>query len=255
MKIIINTIVIIILFQPLNLSAREFLNTYFHINFLFMYSLTAFGDVIDKEHDSYFIQDPDSGMKSIRPDHHDEAYGVLLDITPIPAMVFGNEGHAIKLGLRVGYRFHSLQQEIILEKSDYGGNLMKFNTLMYGPVLYYAPSIEPSKIGHNYQADKGLVFYLLYGKLQKAEYTAYPSMRDNGVAPTGDYTSEITGYKVDIGVGGEVSICGSLNLGINLYYSMIRFTMSDQVYSGISRDTSINEICAEIYLGIPVQYF
>ncbi len=258
-------ILLLLLFKPIDASAREFLNTYLHINFVFMYSLTAFGDIIDTEEESYGIKDPDNNYKTAHPDHHDEAYGVFLDITPIPAIVLGMEEHAFKLGLRVGYRMHSLQQEIVLEKSTYGGDLFTFRTIMYGPVLYYAPSIEPSRVDKNYTANKGIVFYALFGKLSNGSLTAFPSRRDYDVDPVSiDYNTNVSGYKIDIGIGGEVSICGSINIGLNLYYSRITFKMNDQIYNtandpiisqNVNRKTSINEICAEIYLGIPVQYW
>ncbi len=261
---IIIIILLLLLFKPHNSSAREFLNTYLHINFAFMYSLTAFGKITDTEHDSYSILDP-SNNESVRPDHHDEAYGILLDITPLPALVLGMEEHAIKFGIRLGYRFHTLQQEIALEKSTYGGDLFTFRTFMYGPVIYYAPSIEPSKINRNYTANKGLVFYALFGKLSNGTLTAFPSRRDYGADPvTIDYDTKVTGYKIDIGIGGEVSICGSVNIGLNLYYSRLILKMDDPVYNtsgdslisnNVSRETSLNEICAEIYMGIPVQYW
>jgi hypothetical protein len=230
-----------------------------------MYSLTAFGDIIDTEHDSYRIQDPSNNNEGVNPDHHDEAYGLLLDITPLPALILGMEEHAVKFGLRIGYRVHTLQQEIALEKSTYGGDLFTFRTLMYGPVIYYSPSIEPSKVNRQYTASKGLVFYALFGKLSNGTLTAFPSRRDYGTDPvTIDYSTKVTGYKIDIGLGGEVAICGSLNFGLNIYYSKIIMKMDDQIYNrsndsfisrNISRETSINEICAEIYLGIPVQYW
>jgi hypothetical protein len=257
-------ILLVLLFKPLNSNAREFLNTYLHINFVFMYTLTAFGEIIDAEHDSYSIPDP-STDKGVTPDHHDEAYGISLDITPLPAFVLGLEEHAIKFGLRLGYRFHTLQQETVLEKNTYGGDLFTFRTLMFGPVIYYAPSIEASKIGRNYTASKGLVFYALFGKLSNGSLTAFPSRRDYGVDPvTTDYKTKVTGYKIDIGTGGEVSICGSVNIGLNLYYSRITLKMDSQVYNSsndsfisknVSKETVINEVCAEIYVGIPVQYW
>lgn len=266
MKKVFGTIILLVLlFKPINSHAKEFLNTFLHINFVFMYSLTTFGKIIDTEHESYRIEDPSNNSNGVRPDHHDEAYGVICDITPLPALILGMEEHAVKFGLRLGYRFHSIQQEIVLEKSTYKGDLFTFRTLMYGPVIYYAPSIEPSKVDRRYNASKGLVFYALFGKINNGTLAAFPSRRDYGVDPvTVDYETKVAGYKIDIGLGGEVSICGSINIGLNLYYSRITLKMDDQIYNtsgdslisqNVGRETSLNEICAEIYIGIPVQYW
>ncbi len=237
---------------PFKLNAREFLNTYMHINFVFMYSLEPFGDMIDHEYNSYSILDTETN-KVVRPDHYDKAYGIILDITPLPSIVLRNEEHAVKFGIRIGYRFHSIEQRMLTVKEEYGGTLLKFDSWMAGFVVYYAPSIEPAILtSGEYSAKGGFTFFMLYGGLRKGEINAYPSMRDNNETPSGEYYTKIDGYKIDIGIGGEVSICNSINFGISLYYSKIIFTMDEKIYPTVGKSTSVNEFCFELSMGIPI---
>lgn len=254
-------ILLLFLTLPANLFGREFLNTYMHINFLYMYGLSTWGDITDYEHKSYSIPDPNNNLKNVHPDHKDTAYGLMLDITPFPAFILGYAEHAVKIGFRVAYRFHNVEQDIQLENRDYTGDLMKFQALMYGIVIYYAPTIEPSLTSKHYNASKGLSFFALMGNLQGGEITAYPIWKkhDPSTYPpainSAPDSTPIKGYKFDVGVGGEVSVCGSVNIGLNFYYSYISYEMTRNIYPGVGRNSSLKEVCLEIYMGIPIQYF
>jgi len=123
---------------------------------------------------------------------------------------------------------------------------------MVGPVIHYAPSIEASGPEGEYTAGGGLTLYALYGQLINGELTAYPARRNYG-AVVDPYKTSIRGYKIDVGIGGEISIC-AINLGVNLYYSMIRIKMAEKIYTEVDKKTNLNEICVELYMGIPIEY-
>lgn len=244
----------LLLLIPVQLSAKEFLNTFLHINFGVMYSLYNSGDIVNYEHDSYSIIEA-YGNNVVRPNHYDAGFGITIDISPLKPIVLGSDAHAFKLGIRGCYRFHYFQQKIAVMESedseiDYGGNLLTFMSWMVGPVIHYAPSIEASSLDGEYTAGGGFTLYALYGHLVKGELTAYPAQRNYGES-VGDYETSVKGYKIDIGIGGEISVC-SVNLGLNLYYSMIRIKMADKIYDEVDKNSIINEICVEVYMGIPI---
>ncbi len=245
------------LYAPLNLAAGEFLNTVMHLNFLYMYGVSTWGDITTYEHNNFAIKDPDNGMRNARPDHKDNAFGFFMDITPFRAFLLGNEDNAIKLGFRFSYKFHSVGQTVQLENKSYKSDLMNFQAFMGGIVLYYAPTVEPAVVSKNYNSSKGLTFFVMYGQLQGGEISAFPVWKktDPDTYPLAVSSTKIKGNKFDIGFGGEVSICGSVSLGLNIYYSLITYTMNDKIYSRVGRNSTLNEVGLELFIGIPIQYF
>jgi len=249
-------IALLIFFAPVQLSAGEFLNSVVHLNFGFMYGF-SFGDIIDREHDDYYIE---KDGRKFRPSHYCTAFGLTVDIVPFPPVLLGSESHAVKFGVRGGYRFHSIQQKISVELSDrteqdYKGELLNYQTWFVGPVVHYAPWIGPSDMDGNYTSGVGFTFYVLYGQLLSGKLSAYPSLRDYGSPPAGNSNSDFTGYRIDAGFGAEVTFC-SINIGLNIYYSMIKTDLSTPVdgYSSLSATPAFHEVCFEIFMGIPIEW-
>lgn len=241
------TAVIFILIIPVTLHARDFLNTVVHLNFGGMYSFANFGNVIDSEDrqvDSYFTESHDVS-------YYETAYCLTLDIVPTDPIMLGIEESAIKFGVRGTCGFHFLQQRVT-SGDEFGDQVMDYRSWMIGPVVHYAPFIEPSDLNEDYRATGGFTLYALYGKID-GTMTAFPAIRDDG-GSTGDYDSRIKGYKFDIGVGAEIALC-SLNVGINLYYSYMKFTMKEKIYSDMGKTGYLKEGCMEIYVGIPIESF
>ncbi len=241
------TIILFVLTAHSALQAREFLNTALHLNFGGMYTFAAAGNVIDSEKSAIKGPIPDSTNVS----HYDTAYCVTLDIVPFDPIILGLEDSAIKLGLRGSYRFHYLQQRVTAG-AELGDQVMDYQSWMVGPVIHYAPFIEPSDLNEDYTASGGFTFYALYGRID-GNLTAFPSIRDQGVS-VGNYATKVSGYKLDIGVGAEIAVC-SLNFGVNVYYTYMNFKMKDEIYSEIGRKGYLKEGCLELYVGIPIESF
>jgi hypothetical protein len=250
MKKQIITLVVLILTAPAALQAREFLNTVVHLNFGGMYTFTTAGNIIESEKsvvDSEFTGDP-------KVSHYETAYCATLDIVPFNPILLGMEEHAIKIGIRGSYRFHFLQQRVA-DTVEVGDKVMDYRSWMVGPVIHYAPFIEPSDLSEDYTASGGFTFYALAGKIN-GDLTAFPAAREKSgyTGPYGEYSTGISGYKFDIGVGAEIALC-SLNFGVNLYYSYVTFDMDKKIYSDSGRSGYLKEGCLELYVGIPIESF
>jgi hypothetical protein len=250
-------ILLIMTAQP-QLYPREFLNTMLHLNFGGMYSFPAMGNVVDSEKSAVKSQIPNN--KNIS--HYETAYCVTLDLVPLEPIILGMEDHAVKFGIRGSYRFHFLQQSVTTELYEIGDSVMKYRSWMIGPVIHYAPFVEPSDLNEDYTANGGFTLYALYGRID-GDITSYPSLREHkdpslisNVLPSGvAYGSTgVGGYKIDIGIGAEVALC-SLNFGLNFYYTYISFDISRSQYADIGRSAYLKEFCLEMYVGIPIESF
>jgi len=248
-------VILFILTAPAALQSREFLNTVVHLNFGGMYTFSTDGDVISSERNA--IDGATSNISSgTKVSHYETAYCATLDIVPTDPIILGLEEHAIKFGVRGSYRFHSLQQRVT-DGVEIGNEVMKYTSWMVGPVIHYAPYIEPSDLNEDYTASGGFTFFALGGMVD-GDLTAFPSIREkNGSISdynaTGIYNSKLSGYKFDIGVGAEIAIC-SINVGVNIYYTYVDFKMSDKIYLS-GKSGYLKEGCLEIYVGIPIESF
>jgi len=247
MKKLYIAVILVILTAPAALQSREFLNTVVHLNFGGMYTFATTGSIIDSENDEVNRSIPDSTNVS----HYETAYCVTLDIAPTDPIILGMEEHAIKFGLRGSYRYHFLQQRV-KAGDEIGDKVMDYRSWMIGPVIHYAPFIEPSDLNDDYTASGGFTFYALYGRIN-GDLTAFPSVREKGI-DTGDYDTKVTGSKYDIGIGAEIALC-SLNVGVNIYYTYINVNMKDKIYTDIGKHGYLKEGCLEIYVGIPIESF
>ncbi len=261
-------ILILIIWSPIHADASEFLNTIMHINFGVCFGF-PFGDIFNYERENFSIMERyKRENQTLRPNHYETAFGVTMDVSPFPAIILGKEAHAIKIGVRGGYRFHYLQQKMSVREDasyeingvkyenntnddiDFTDYLMVFHSWMIGPVIRYAPFIDSSNFMGTYTAIGGFTFYVLFGKLENGVLTAFASKRKSNT-PTGNYRSKIDGFKMDIGIGGEIAIC-SINIGINFYYTYIQCEMDEKIYSTIGKTSEIHEVCLELYIGIPI---
>lgn len=229
-----------------NLCAKEFLNTVLHLNFGGMYTFASSGGIIGEEKSKIKEDLPSSKIR-----HYSTAYCFTLDVAPFKPILLGLEEHAIKFGVRGAYRFHFMQQEVRHEGVEYKGEVMKYRSWMVGPVIHYAPFVESSSLDYEYTANGGFTFYALCGRLD-GDLTAFPSIRDAD-KPVGNSNSKISGFKMDFGVGAEISLC-SINFGVNIYYSRVSYNMKEAIYSGAGRTGTLNEGCIELYFGIPVEF-
>lgn len=244
------TFIAFILIAPASLHAREFLNTVLHLNFGGMYTFTTAGSIIESEKsviNSDFTDDP-------KVSHYSTSYCATLDIVPFDPVLLGMEEHAVKFGVRGSYRFSFLQQRVA-DTVELGDKVMDYRSWMVGPVIHYAPFIEPSDLNEDYTASGGFTFYALAGRIN-GDLTAFPAAREkSGYSGSyGIYSTGISGYKFDIGVGAEIALC-SLNFGVNLYYSYTSFDMDEKIYADSGKSGYLKEGCLEIYVGIPVESF
>ena len=250
-------IAVIIMFSSA-LSAHEFLNTIMHINVGFSYCF-PFGNLIEHENSTYSIYSPYDD-RNVHPTHYDMSINVYADLAPFKPFILGNESNAIKIGLRGGYRFNQIRQNLTInltgkKELDYSGTLLDYDRWMIGPVLHYAPIISPLGIKEGYSAKGGLTFYLLFGQVVNAELTAYPAKRNaEGNASHPYYKTKCKGYAIDIGIGGEISVL-SINLGLNVYYTYLNLRLNDHVYNTLGTDVYIHEAAIEVYMGIPIGWW
>ncbi len=238
---------ILLFLLPVNLHAREFLNTVLHLNFGGMYSFATTGDIIESEKSEINQAFPDQTSTS----HYETAYSFTLDFLPMDPIILGMESHAVKFGVRGAYRLHFLQQRV-KSGEEYTGQVMDYRSWMIGPVIHYAPFIGASDLDYEYTATGGFTFYALWGRLN-GDLTAYPGIQDYGTSVSNANTP-ITGYKMDIGIGAEIALC-ALNFGMNIYYSYASITMNDKIYDDLGRHAEMKEGCLELYVGIPIESF
>jgi len=242
-------ILIIFLSLTSGLQAREFLNTVVHLNFGGMYTFASDGNII-REEKSAINSNFTSG--SPKTSHYSTAYSLTLDIVPMKPVLIGLEDAAVKFGVRGSYKLNFLQQRVKSEGQEYGDKVMDYTSWMVGPVIHYAPFIEPSSLDYEYTASGGFTLFALFGKLN-GDLTAYPAVRE-AVGSPGNYSTKISGYKMDIGVGAEIALC-AVNFGVNIYYSRTTIELKEAVYSGMGRRGRMHEGCMEIYIGIPIEPF
>ena len=232
---------------PGQLHAREFLNTVLHLNFGGMYSFANAGDIIEEEDDA--VEDVFSSSQN---SYYETAYTVTLDIVPFDPIILGLESNAVKFGIRGAYGFNFVQQRVTAENEVYNEELINYTLWMVGPVIHFAPAIEPSDIDNEYTASSGLTFFVLYGRLS-GDLTAYASLRDYG-STFSLYESKIEGYKINVGFGAEIALC-SLNFGLNLYYSFTSYSLEREIYPGAGKSHYMKEGCLELYVGFPIETF
>ena len=271
--------IIILLFSSVSLYAGEFLNTLFHLDLAVMFAY-PYGDIIDLEENSVIKNEKDENgvITTKQRRHYDYAFSINLDIAPFNPLILGTESHALKFGIRTGYRFHFLQQEISILAEDettesFGGELLSFQTFSIGPVIHYSPSVEILGFNGDYSSNTGFTFFILYAWITKGSikttpaYTEYWTERTNSSDLTDDEksanityfeeasnSSEIGGHKIDIGFGTEIAIC-SVNMGMNVFYSMLFLQFKNKVYEDLPLNNRLTEICFEMYTGIPVEWF
>jgi hypothetical protein len=234
-----------------SLQAREFLNTVLHLNFGGMYSFASGGDLPQCEDHELIAANILTNNRNTN--YYETAFCITLDIVPIKPIILGMEDHAIKFGVRGSFKVHSLQQTVNMS-SEYSGKLMNYNSYMIGPVIHYAPFIEPSSLSGDYTAGGGFTFFALCGMIN-GDLTAFPVLREKGEnSASGKHLSKVTGYKYDIGVGAELALC-SLNIGLNVYYSYTDVKMKENIYAGMGKRCNLKEGCLEIYIGIPIESF
>ena len=265
-------VLILIMLIPLNLCAKEFLNTIMHINFGVMFGF-PFGEMINYEKNDFFVDETyKNKTKRIEPDHYDTSFGVSIDLSPFPPLILGNESHAMKFGIRGTYRFHYVLQKMTIKEDatydilnqgtpvtnttnddiDFSDNLLVSQSWMVGPVIHYAPFIKTIDFDEAYSAVGGFTFFVLFGQIHQGTLTAFASRRESGMAiTTSNHRARFSAFRIDAGMGAEIAIC-SMNIGLNLYYSYIDFELTKEVYPIFGKNSTLHEVCIEIYVGIPI---
>ena len=234
----------IIILPVSNLSAREFLNTFMQINVGYSYSLFVAGDLVDAE----------NSQKSMprKLKYNNNSFNFMADIVPFKPIFFWDETHAFKAGFRGGYRRHIMAQNVTIDGDDHGGDLLTYNTFVVGPLIRYAPNISFFSYSGEYGAGGGFTMYMLYGHLMSGSLDAFQAERAVNSSFSANYHAAVKGYKLDFGVGAEISVC-SINLGFNVYYSLMRMKLSDNIYATIGKKSVVHEGSIEIYIGMPLE--
>jgi hypothetical protein len=245
---------LLLLASPAPSGAHEFLNAFMHVNFGITYGLVT-GDLIGYEHNTnYFIW----GTDVYKAGHYDLSYSLSADLMPFPPLILGNESNAVKIGVRGRYGSNYIRQNLSVRLSskhefEFGGNLITYTSWMVGPIFYYCPKIQSDNLEETYRAGGGFTFFILYGQIIDGRLRAYPATRDMDTEVPIPYSTSIAGYRLDIGIGAAISFC-SINVGLNMFYSMVTFTAETRVYQYIDRRQRLHEFCIEMYVGIPFEW-
>ncbi len=243
-----------ILLSAAGARAGEFLNAFMHVNFGVSYGIIG-GDIIDYEHNAnnYVF-----GTTVFKAGHYDLSYGLFVDILPIPPILLGNESNALKFGIRTRFNSNNLRQTLTIRLSsskeyNFRGDLINYTSWMVGPVVYYSPIINSDNLEETYRSSGGFTLFLLFGKIIEGRLRAYPSLRDLEVTVPIPYSTSLSGYRIDFGAGAAISFC-SINVGMNIFYSMLNVTTETRVYYHLPRYQRFDEFCIEIFMGIPFEW-
>ena len=244
--------IVFLLLVSSSVQSKEFLNTIIDFNVGVVFG-APIGTLINHETSSYPVIQP-SGNKTVNPTTSDASFGIFIDITPFPPIILGLESHAIKFGLRTGLRFNYWQQALTVSELsiDYREILVEYKNWMAGLVIMYAPVLGINRKGE-FTASGGINFFVLFGTIFEGKLSPNPVKMKATTGATGSSLS-FDGYKIDAGIGGEISVF-SINIGVNVFYSYVNLTTASVMpYSGFAKNTEIHEVCVEIYMGIPIEW-
>lgn len=246
-------ILLVVFAFPCSLFAREFINSFMQINLGYSYALVKAGDIRSGESKN----PPDGGQ---RLKYSASSVNFMLDITPFQPISFNNENSAIKIGLRGGFRMHTMEQRLTArvdgDKKDYSGRLLEFQCLSIGALIRYAPSMSMVEdlAESYYSSNGGFTAFVLYGRMFNGQIDAFAAKRAHKETVSVPYESTLTGHRIDAGLGAEISIC-AINLGVNLYYSCVLFQLKNDIYPAIGRSPVQHELNLEVYIGLPLVNF
>jgi hypothetical protein len=244
--------------MPVESYSGEFLNSIMKINFGASYEFPSTKIIQYERRTSWSALYALYGvMNPYMPTHFGMSYNINADILPIPPIIFLNETQGLKFGVRGGYKFSYIQQELnfkITERKQYKftGDLMKYRTWLVGPIIYYTPFVKTSETTGDYTSNAGFTFFFLYGNLGNGKLTAFPTKMDliekmggylSLVDPTTYYQklatqlldmgivkTKFNGYSLNYGIGGELSFC-AVNIGMNFVYSQTHIKLKYPVYT------------------------
>ena len=251
-------IMAILLLPMHSVYAKEFLSSFMHIHFGYIFSLKPYSSIVNEEEGSFSIPITSGDRTWNRgPSHYHYGLSFGLDFVPFSPIRVGDYGSAMKIGIRGVGRYHIINQILEVDtennsRRDYGGQLANYYNLMIGPVIRYAPFARVNRLDGVLSASGGFTFYAIAGSIFNGDLTAFPAKR-NVEGDVENYSTSISGWRANIGVGGEFTMC-NVSLGLNAFYSYSKFKMQDKVYPDIGRTSNMNEMCFEIYMGIPVDF-
>ncbi len=161
---------------------REFLNTRIHLNFGGGYNFAS-NAIMNYENQAVPGILLSNSFFPLEPTHDVTDYGLTIDAVPFEPLMLGQDSHALKFGLRGGYRFHFVSQKLGIKITDskkytINSDLLRFQTWSVGPVVHYSPFVKPHVDG-GYASIFGISLFATYGQLVNGKYTGYPSLNDS----------------------------------------------------------------------------
>ena len=120
--------VTLLLLIPRQGDAKEFLNTFMHINLGVSYSLASVGDIMDREKDLTLDTAKSSTFDYEKPTFSHIGLNLAIDLVPFDPLVFYHSSQAMKIGLRGGFRYNSFGEK--LSVTDNGNTKSYSDTLM-----------------------------------------------------------------------------------------------------------------------------
>lgn len=248
---------VLLVMAPVQLQAKEFLNTIMHINLGFVIG-APFGHMIEKE-DGRFESYADSNITGDYDfTNYHSSFGLTLDIVPMPPIILGTESHAIKFGIRGGFRFAFIYQKLNLRDENKNNTkaLLSYKEWMVGPVVHYAPKLDVSSLTGNFTSDFGITVFALYGGLFDTQVNAFPIIRDRGGTVNSPSATSAKGFKLEAGFGLQLAV-SAVNLGVNFFYAFTQLKLNKSItdYAGeVPQPVRLHELCLEFYIGIPIEW-
>ncbi len=247
----------LLLMAPCSLYASEFLNTIMHINLGFVIG-APLGHMMKKE-DNRFESYADTNITGDYDfTNYHSSFGLTLDIVPMPPLILGTESHAIKFGIRGGFRFAFIYQKLNLREENETTTmaLLSYKEWMVGPVVHYAPKLDVSSLTGNYTSNFGITVFALYGGLFDTQVNAFPIVRELGGTVNSPAVSSAKGFKIEAGFGLQISV-SAINLGVNFFYAFTQLKLDTPItdYAGeVPHPIELHELCLEFYIGIPIEW-
>ncbi len=215
------------------------------------------GKLMNEEKDAVtmYVEYSDGTRKNGSPDHEVFQRGFLLDISPFDPAITGSLISAYKFGFRFKYNWNRIQQKIVIgggeyEEKEWREDLMTFNSAIGGVVLFIYPSLlsdENNPSDKNYSSEYSISVFALFGKVINGEITPYPISQKELSIP--EAKSDMSGYRMETGLGYEYSGRSSLHVGMNLFYSYTAIKTDTRFYDA-GKDLNYSEFTFDLYVGL-----
>lgn len=217
----------------------------------------SFGGFLKDESDNNeaSVTYSDGVTKTDSANHNSYSFGMHLDILPFSPFVSEAGDSAFNIAFRVKYSKSKMEQSLEIgddkeyEKFDWDATLLKSQVLLGGIALYYAPEFTP---GENNEGSSAFVItvFAMAGTYLKGDLTPYPIYQKELLGTSA--STDFSGYKIEAGLGCELSGETMFHVGGNIYYGYSGIKTKQAVYSADEKNLNFSEVTFELYAGITI---